>query len=114
MKRPVERKTRFAVSPVYKESWLKYLKVYPNLRTALTEFNRAKRKIPPTRLPDKMRDHVLDGPLKGVRECHLESDVLLLYTHKSDLVHLLLVCEHADLKGRRGRELATTIRRILK
>lgn len=110
MKPPKERKIKFAVSPVYRESWSKYR----HLKDALTVFNEAKRKIPPERLPDKMKDHVLIGPLKGIRECHLDDDVLLLYTHKDDLVHLLLVCGHSDIKGTKAKVIAKLIRSALK
>jgi addiction module RelE/StbE family toxin len=112
MKKPAERKVKFAVSSAYKPAWEKYSKAYPEIKETLTEFNEAKRKIPPARLPDKMRDHVLDGKLKGIRECHLAPDVLMLYTHKDDVVTLLLVCQHDDIKGDKGKETAKTIARL--
>jgi addiction module RelE/StbE family toxin len=106
MKKPEERRVKFAVSPAYAASWKKYSRKSPIIRSKLTEFNNAKRHIPPTRLPKAMKDHVLDGSLSGVRECHLYDNVLLLYTHKDDLITLLLVCEHADLKGPKAKALA--------
>jgi len=60
-------------------------------------FNEAKRKIPPTPLPDWMWDHGLRGSLAGVEECHLANDVLLVYTHKDDVVTLLDCCTHEEL-----------------
>jgi addiction module RelE/StbE family toxin len=69
----------------------------------------AKTKIPPDQLPGKMRDHVLDGALKGIRECHLAADVLLLYTHKNDVVRQLYICQHEDLYGNRAKQIAKLI-----
>lgn len=37
----------------------------------------------------RCRDHELNGPFAGVRECHIEPDWLLLYQH--DHRHLLLL-----------------------
>lgn len=107
-----KRSVKWAVSAEYKASWIKHSSGNTKVRDALTEFNKAKREIPPKRLPDRMRDHTLSGPLNGIRECHLEGDVLLLYTHKNDLVKLLLVCQHADLQGSRGKTLKKRIARL--
>jgi addiction module RelE/StbE family toxin len=106
------RRVKFAVSEDYKASWKRYYNQNPDIITTLTEFNNAKRVIPPKRLSDKMRDHVLGGQLHGIRECHLAGDVLLLYTHGDDIVKLLLVCEHNDLKGKKGKELAKHLARL--
>jgi addiction module RelE/StbE family toxin len=104
------RKVKFAVSDDYLASWRKYVEQDSSILGMLTEFNSAKREIPPKRLPDTMQDHVLDGPLKGIRECHLAANILLLYTHKDDIVKLLLVCEHSDLKGKKGKKLAKRLK----
>src|SRR5271170_5602946 len=108
MKPPVKRKVKFAVSPYYGESWSKYRTKH--VEHALTAFNEAKRTIPPPRLPEKMKDHVLRGNLRGIRECHLDHDVLLLYTHENDLVYLLLICKHTDIKGPKAKEMTKLIR----
>lgn len=114
MKKLAERKVKFAVSSAYAATWKKYYKIHPEIKESLTQFNEAKRKIPPGRLPEKIRDHVLSGKLQGIRECHLAPDVLLLYTHKDDVVTLLLVCEHGDLKsGDKAKELAKTVARLI-
>jgi addiction module RelE/StbE family toxin len=113
MKKPTERKVKVAVSSAFRPTWRKYLKAHPRIKRTLTEFNEAKRKIPPARLSDKMKDHVLGGNLKGIRECHLDNDVLLLYTHADDVVHLLLVCNHDDIKGDRAKELSKLISKLI-
>ncbi len=45
-------------------------------------------------------------------ECHLDGDVLLLYTHENDEVFLLLCCQHDDLKGKTGSKLSKRLLRL--
>jgi addiction module RelE/StbE family toxin len=85
---------------------------FPEIRQALTDFNLLKKHSPPKALPDKMKDHVLQKPLQGIRECHLAPDVLLLYTHRDDVLHLLYICRHSDLYGKRQRQLAALINKL--
>ena len=42
-------------------------------------------------LPMQYRDHELKGEFKGIRECHVQNDILLLYTKQDDVLVLLLV-----------------------
>jgi len=58
-----------------------------------------------------MRDHALSGRLKGIRECHLDDDVLLLYTHENDVVRMLVICSHDDIRGPRERAVSGALRR---
>ncbi|MBD5464780.1 MAG: type II toxin-antitoxin system YafQ family toxin [Lachnospiraceae bacterium] len=53
-------------------------------------------KIP---LEAKNRDHALVGNYKGYRECHIQSDWLLLYFIEDDVLTLTLIDTgtHADL-----------------
>ena len=41
-------------------------------------------------LEEKFRDHPLTGKYKGVRECHVEPDWLLIYEIKEDILVLML------------------------
>ena len=41
-------------------------------------------------LKDNYRDHSLSGKYKGVRECHVEPDWLLIYEIKDDILVLML------------------------
>ena len=91
----------------FKDLYRRYLASNPQIKEAMTEFNRCKRLIPPTRLPGKMKEHKLDGPLKVFDDCHLSADVILIYEPLNDGVYRLLkVCEHADLKGPKAKVLA--------
>ena len=43
------------------------------------------------KLESKYRDHELKGKLQGVRECHIESDLLLLYQMDEENRTLFLI-----------------------
>lgn len=50
-------------------------------------------------LPSKLRDHALGGKLQGKRECHIESDWLLVYRKNQTMLilELLRTGRHVDL-----------------
>lgn len=50
-------------------------------------------------LEDKYKDHPLSGNYKKTRECHVESDLLLIYEKFEDILVLTLVRtgSHSDL-----------------
>ena len=50
-------------------------------------------------LEDKYRDHALAGRYQGFRECHIQSDWLLIYLVEDDILTLTLVDTgtHSDL-----------------
>jgi addiction module RelE/StbE family toxin len=98
---------KWELAKEFKDSYKQYLASNPEIRSAMADFNRCKRLIPPTQLPGKMKEHKLDGPLKGLYDCHLSADVILIYEPLDDGVYRLLkVCEHADLKGPKAKNLA--------
>lgn len=43
------------------------------------------------KLTAQYRDHELKGEYAGVRECHIQNDILLLYRKDKDVLVLLLV-----------------------
>jgi len=51
------------------------------------------------KLDSKYRDHELTGDLAGFRECHIQSDILLMYEIVEDKLILVLVDlgSHSDL-----------------
>jgi mRNA interferase YafQ len=108
------RKVRFSISSEFGDSYRDFLRLDPDIRDRLTEFNNAKREIPPRRLPELFEDHALIGNLKGIRECHLANDILLLYTHQDDIVRLILVCNHDDMDGTKAKGLKKRIERLRK
>ena len=50
-------------------------------------------------LEAKYSDHALVGQYKGTRECHIESDWLLIYELAQNEVVLIRTGTHADLFG---------------
>jgi len=51
-------------------------------------------------LPPKYRDHALSGDLDGLRDCHIESDWVLLYFYTSTSELVLTLTDtgtHSDL-----------------
>jgi mRNA interferase YafQ len=51
-------------------------------------------------LPPEYRDHALIGDRIGLRDCHIESDWILLYATKNDVLVLVLsdTGTHSDLR----------------
>ena len=50
-------------------------------------------------LPLKMKDHALSGDFAGYRECHIESDWLLIYKLEVSAVYFVRTGTHSDLFG---------------
>ena len=50
-------------------------------------------------LEPKHRDHPLTGPWSGSRDCHIESDWLLLYRADDNMLYLERSGTHSDLFG---------------
>ncbi len=55
-------------------------------------------RIPDT-LPVQNRDHALSGNYIGYRECHIESDWLLIYKQEENELLLYRTGTHSDLFG---------------
>ena len=48
-------------------------------------------------LPGKYKDHVLKGKLKGIRECHLKPNALLLYfVIEDEILKLIDIGSHSN------------------
>jgi len=48
-------------------------------------------------LPDKHRNHKLQGEYKGLWECHIEPDWLLIYEKTKDSIIFVRTGSHSDL-----------------
>jgi addiction module RelE/StbE family toxin len=108
-KEPQRNDAHWSMAPGFRESWKRHKT--DAVSEAMTEFDRYKRSVPPAELPGRMRDHKLDGPLKGFMECHLADDVLLIYKPVAGgAIKLLRVCTHADLKGPKAKTLAKLLK----
>ena len=53
-------------------------------------------------LPEKNRDHALTGNFKGLRECHIAPDWLLIYEIAADelILYLTRTGTHSDIFGK--------------
>jgi len=107
-----KRIVTFVPKPGFKARYRDFLKLNPDIRKPIEDFNVLKRLIPPGRLPNTMKDHTLKGRLKGIGECHLAGDILLLYFHSDDVVNLLDVCTHDELHGEIGRAAAAYVKAL--
>lgn len=51
-------------------------------------------------IPDEYRPHMLKGQFKGIMECHIESDCLLMWIDdRNNIVRLLRIGSHSELFG---------------
>jgi mRNA-degrading endonuclease YafQ of YafQ-DinJ toxin-antitoxin module len=112
---PKKAEIKWDPAPGFKEAYRSFRNTHPEIRAAMLTFNEYKRGSPPRRLPAKMMDHKLDGPLKGFMDCHLSDDVILIYKPQPNGgMQLLTVCQHNDLRGPRAKVLAKKLRSFLK
>lgn len=52
------------------------------------------------KIPEEFKPHMLSGELSGVMECHIESDLLLLWIdEETNIVRLLRVGSHSEVLG---------------
>ena len=51
-------------------------------------------------LPARYRDHPLKGQWRGHRDCHLRSDVVLIYQRGEKTIRLVRIGSHSELFGR--------------
>lgn len=50
-------------------------------------------------LPERLRDHPLDGEWKGYRDCHVRPDLLLIYAKTTSTFTLVRLGSHSELFG---------------
>jgi mRNA interferase YafQ len=106
---PQRNNEEWLLAQGFTESWKRFKT--DAISDAMTTFDRCKRAVPPEPLPGKMKDHKLDGPFRGFMECHLDSDVLLLYKPMPNgAIKLFRVCEHADLIGPKAKAMAKQLK----
>lgn len=48
-------------------------------------------------LEPKLKDHSLSGEYKDFRECHVKSDLIIIYQRNSEVLHLFRIGRHQDL-----------------
>ncbi len=50
-------------------------------------------------LPEKYKDHALSGEWQGCRDCHIKSDLVLIYEIDGDELILIRIGSHSELFG---------------
>jgi mRNA-degrading endonuclease YafQ of YafQ-DinJ toxin-antitoxin module len=110
-KKPPRPEIEWRLASAFEASWRQLGKGNTAIKAAMTEFNRCKRSDPPEQLPGRMKEHKLDGPLKGFYDCHLADDVILIYKPLANGVYkLFTLCTHADLMGPKAKILKVKLK----
>ncbi|MFV0468552.1 MAG: type II toxin-antitoxin system YafQ family toxin [Dysgonomonas sp.] len=82
-------------STQYRKDFKKY-RNQPKKLEKLLEVLRMLEKEEP--LPPELKAHMLKGNLKGCMECHIESDLLLIWIDEdTDIVEILRLGSHSEL-----------------
>jgi mRNA-degrading endonuclease YafQ of YafQ-DinJ toxin-antitoxin module len=92
------RKTSFQTTPLFDKGFEKLLVQKPKLQEKLKTVVEFKCTIPPQKLPSGFKEHALSGKLSNFMECHLDTNVLLIYTLSYGVFSLHAVCTHDELK----------------
>lgn len=50
-------------------------------------------------LPPQYKDHALKSNWKGYRDCHIFSDLVLIYKIENNILYLVRVSTHSDIFG---------------
>ncbi len=50
-------------------------------------------------LPVQYKDHALKNNWKGYRDCHIFSDLVLIYKIENNILYLIRVSSHSDIFG---------------
>ena len=85
-------------------------KIFPDLKEKLKKFLEVKKSDP---LRGRYGKH--DGPfatgtpLAGYMHCHLRDDAILIYTMKNRNINLLLICSHAEIEGKRIKQVSALL-----
>ena len=84
---------------IQKKQFVKSLKRYKHNKPVLIELEKViKFLINNEPIPRQYRDHALKGGFKGVRECHLKPDALLLYfVIENETLKLIDIGSHASV-----------------
>ena len=57
-------------------------------------------------------DSPLKPPFQGLWHCHLAPDVILIYRLINRSIQLMLICQHADIEGKRMKVTARTLANV--
>jgi mRNA-degrading endonuclease YafQ of YafQ-DinJ toxin-antitoxin module len=92
-------------TPLFDESFQRLRTKYPDLGERLQRFIDIKLPDPITARAGK-HDRPFTAMLVGFWHCHLAPDAILIYRLANRSIQLVLVCQHADIEGKRLRQTA--------
>ena len=101
------RTASFIRATLFEETFEQFAAKTPSIRGRLADFVDAKVQRPPKKFSN---EHKLNPPFNEMSECHLASNTCLVFHDQDDVVTLLAVCNHDDLKGKRVKSLAKKIK----
>jgi mRNA-degrading endonuclease YafQ of YafQ-DinJ toxin-antitoxin module len=79
----------------------------PDLRERLTRFTAIKLPNPLSATAQAGKhDRPFTAVLVGFWHCHLAADLILIYRLHNRCVQLVLLCQHADIEGKRAKAMA--------
>ncbi len=94
---------------LFDETFSSMLTKVPDLRERLKKFIEVKSPNPMMNRYGKNDGPFTHSQLRGILHCHLAPDAILLYRLLNRTIQLMMVCQHADIEGRRLKQ---TIRRL--
>jgi mRNA-degrading endonuclease YafQ of YafQ-DinJ toxin-antitoxin module len=95
-------------SNMFEVSLREHMVVFPDLPEKLAKFLEVKMENPLTARYGK-HDRPFTGPLVGFWHAHLRDDAILIYNLKNRCVHLVCICSHAEMEGKRAVKLGKKI-----
>ena len=107
MARSDKRKARFVRTQLFIESFHEHYRYTASIEERLRDFIKAKEQRPPDKFAN---EHPLNPPFDGLRECHLAGDSCLVFKDKGDIVQLLCICTHDELRGKKAKALAKRLK----
>ena len=93
-------------TPHFEKTFAAHVSNNPDVADRFKDFVLCKTKRPPEKFN---REHKLNPPFKEASECHLAGDSCLIFRDKGDVVSLLYVATHDEMRGKRGKRLAKKI-----
>ncbi|MBE0645841.1 MAG: type II toxin-antitoxin system YafQ family toxin [Bacteroidetes bacterium] len=89
------------LQPIYTRQFEKDIRRMRRRRKEMEKLKLLLSQLVDGKLPDPLhRDHLLIGNWQGRRECHVESDWLLIYKPESERIIFERTGSHADLFGK--------------
>lgn len=87
----------YELSKAFKRDIAKLAKVYPEVLVSERYTEVFSSLLKGEELPAIYRDHALSGEMEGMRDCHIFSDLILIYAVKNEVISFIRLGSHADI-----------------